>query len=328
MAFVELILDGESYKAHALSLRQSCDLFSDAKAGAPYQVASSVPGSIFQVFLDALDGKEVEVTAANVGGLAQLSREFGFWRLSAKVSDYRVSAYEAASAEHQAATERRLSVLEAEVSVLKSELGRIPPGSPSWPAARDLPVEVSALGSWVFPRLDSLIIPEYPALFADFRGRQFQLLWRGSRDGFGGRDFHNRCDGHPNTITVVADTKENVFGGYTPTPWESPRGHRDKSDETLKSFLFTLRNPNGVPPRRFALKADEKHKAINCFPWRGPGFGSGCDLFISNHCNANSESATTVGASYLNNTGIDGDVLLTGSHFFIVAEIEVFEITE
>jgi hypothetical protein len=328
MAFVELTLDGETYKAHSLSLRQACDRFSDIKPGTPYEVTSSVPAAIFQLFLEAIEGKDVEVTPTNVAGLGNLSREFGFWRLSAKVADYRVTAFESASAEHQVVTERRLGVLEAEVAVLKSELGRIPPGSPSWPAARDLPVEISALGSWVFPRLDSVIIVEYPALFAEFRGKQFNLLWRGSRDGFGGRDFHNRCDGHPNTLTVILDTKGNVFGGYTPTAWESPKGHRDKGDETLKSFIYTLRNPNGVSARKFALKAEEKHKAINCFPWRGPGFGSGCDLFVSNHSNTNAESSTTVGASYANNTEFDGDTLLTGSHFFIVAEIEVFEITE
>jgi hypothetical protein len=280
------------------------------------------------LFLEAIEGKDVEVNPTNVAGLTKLAREFGFWRLSAKLSDYRVSAFESTSGEQQVTTERRLAILEAEVAVLKSELGRIPPGSPSWPAARDLPVEISALGSWVFPHIDSVILPEYPALFAEFRGKQFQLLWRGSRDGFGGRDFHNRCDGHPNTITVILDTKGNVFGGYTPTAWESPKGHRDKSDESLKTFLYTLRNPNGVPARKFALKAEEKHKAINCFPWRGPGFGSGCDLFVSNHCNTNAESASTVGASYVNNTGLDGDTLLTGGHFFIVAEIEVFEIAD
>jgi hypothetical protein len=83
-----------------------------------------------------------------------------------------------------------------------------------------------------------------------------------------------------------------------------------------------------VPPRKFALRPEERHRAINCFPWRGPGFGSGCDLFIANRCNANAESATALGASYANTTAIPGDALLTGSHFFIVAEIEVFEITE
>jgi hypothetical protein len=108
-------------------------------------------------------------------------------------------------------------------------------------------VEISALESWVFPRLDSLIIPEFPSLFADFRGKAFRLLYRGSRDGFGGRDFHGKCDGRPNTLTVILDAGGNAFGGFTPAAWESPRGHRDKGDETGKSFCSRSATRTGSP---------------------------------------------------------------------------------
>jgi hypothetical protein len=289
-------------------------------------VSSSIPHPIFRLFLEAVNGKEIKISGENVNGLAQLSREFGFWQLSTKVSDFRLSVLEAVAAEREAENEKRLLNLISEIAVLKSELGRIPANSPF--GTRDLPVEISALESWVFPRLDSVIIPEFPSLFADFRGKVFTLLYRGTRDGFGGRDFHVKCDKHANTLTVILDTKGNVFGGYTPAAWESPKGHRDKSDDTGKSFLFTLRNPNGIPARRFALKPEEKHKAINCFSWRGPGFGSGCDLFVANHCNLNAQSATSVGSSYYNPTGLDGETLLAGTHCFTVAEIEVFELTD
>jgi hypothetical protein len=38
----------------------------------------------------------------------------------------------------------------------------------------------------------SLIGADSPALFAEFRGKRFTLLWRGRRDGLGWRDFHGR----------------------------------------------------------------------------------------------------------------------------------------
>jgi hypothetical protein len=47
-------------------------------------------------------------------------------------------------------------------------------------------------------------------------------LWRGSRDGFGSGDFHSRCDGHANTVTLIEtaasehDVGDFVFGGFTP----------------------------------------------------------------------------------------------------------------
>jgi hypothetical protein len=105
-------------------------------------------------------------------------------------------------------------------------------------------------------------------LFEEFKKKQLILLWRGSHDGFSAFDFRGRCDGYPNTLTVILDTKGNVFGGFTPVEWESKT--RDKADPSLKSFLFTLMNPQNVPARRFALKAEKKKHAIYCFSNRGP----------------------------------------------------------
>jgi hypothetical protein len=56
-------------------------------------------------------------------------------------------------------------------------------------------------------------------LFDEFRGKRFVLLWRGIRDGFGTEDFHWRCDGHANTLMLILDTGENIFGGFTPLQW-------------------------------------------------------------------------------------------------------------
>jgi hypothetical protein len=32
---------------------------------------------------------------------------------------------------------------------------------------------------------------------------KWTLLYRGTRDGFGAGDFHSRCDGHSNTLTII-----------------------------------------------------------------------------------------------------------------------------
>jgi hypothetical protein len=71
------------------------------------------------------------------------------------------------------------------------------------------------------PALDSAIISDFPESFAEFRMNRFSLLWAwGGRDGFCRRDFHRRCDGHANTLTVILDTNGNVLGGLTPARWE------------------------------------------------------------------------------------------------------------
>jgi hypothetical protein len=170
----------------------------------------------------------------------------------------------------------------------------------------------------------SAIVPDLPELFQDFKKRMFTLLWRGSRDRFTAKQFHSRCDGHPNTLTVILDTDGNIFGGFTPVKWESITDF--KADPSLKSFIFTLKNPYNVPARRFALKAEEKNKAIFCYFSGGPHF---CDIGVSDNCNTNTNSYTyNFGSSYSNDTGLDGQRLLTGSWKFEVKEIEVFEITD
>jgi hypothetical protein len=86
-------------------------------------------------------------------------------------------------------------------------------------------------------QLDSQIISEFPAIFAEFRGKQFKLLWRGSRDGFSASQFHGRCDGHANTLTVILDPKGTIFGGLTPVEWESPPKPKYKRMTVRKVFF-------------------------------------------------------------------------------------------
>jgi hypothetical protein len=115
----------------------------------------------------------------------------------------------------------------------------------------------------------SLIVADFPALFTEFGGKSFMLLWRGSRDGCRARNFHCRCDGHAPALTPIQDTKGNIFGGFTPVEWEPRTGNwneRFKADPSLMSFLFTLKNPNNFPARKFALKAQKEDETTFVFP--------------------------------------------------------------
>jgi hypothetical protein len=179
--------------------------------------------------------------------------------------------------------------------------------------------------------LDSRVISEYPSLFSEFTGKTFRLLYRGSRDGFKAVNFHQKCDGHANTLIVILDRNRYVFGGYTPVIWESrDRTVQDiyKSDESLKGFVFTLKNPHNTTAKKFSLKSDKKNMAICCDRTFGPTFGAS-DLLVADNCNANSNSHTSnLGLTYNNYTGLEGKLFFTGATNFRVKEIEVFEITE
>jgi hypothetical protein len=113
-----------------------------------------------------------------------------------------------------------------------------------------------------------------------------------------------------------------MFGGFTPVEWDS--AHHFKADVSLKSFLFTLKNPHNIPSQRFVLKAERKEQAIWCSSTRCPNF---YDIYVADKSNTKTVSSTTdFGNFYTNNTGLDGTSFFTGSKGFQVKEIEVFEI--
>jgi hypothetical protein len=227
-----------------------------------------------------------------------------------------------------------VSRLAATVEAIRASLLLPSPALPSNPptparpapfvgAIEELRADFWALKAWC-AGFASLIVADFPALFSEFGRKRFTLLWRGSRDGFGARDFHSPCDGHAPTLTLIQDTAGNIFGGFTPVEWESHMGGKFKADPSLMSFLFALKNPHNFPARTFALKADMKDYAIGCKSSGGPWFNGLC---VSGNCNTN-DSWSRIDLSYTNDTGLDGTHVLTGSRMFTVKEIEVFEIAD
>jgi hypothetical protein len=67
-------------------------------------------------------------------------------------------------------------------------------------------------------------------------------------------------------MTVIVDTEGNIFGSFTPVEWESGVWNGKvgieqnclKAGDSLKSFLFRLKNPHNIQARRIALKAGMK----------------------------------------------------------------------
>jgi hypothetical protein len=170
---------------------------------------------------------------------------------------------------------------------------------------------------------ESKILKVFPDLLKDFVMKEWTLLYRGSRDGFGSGDFHGKCENRGNTMTLIETTKGFIFGGFTPIPWDSSSGH--KSDNSQMSFLFTLKNSRNSEPRKFRLASAAN--AIYCHSSYGPTFGNGHDLYVSNGCDGNNSSYTNLGNGYVNDTGFEGKVALIGEYNFTVKEIEVFMIS-
>jgi hypothetical protein len=100
----------------------------------------------------------------------------------------------------------------------------------------------------------------------------------------------------------------------------------EKEDPSLKTFIFTLKNPHDVPARKFSLQAGRRRRAIICESKRGPSFW---DIVLAGDSNANRcSNVYAFGLTYNNDTGLPGDTFLTGEKYFTTKEIEVFEITD
>jgi hypothetical protein len=102
--------------------------------------------------------------------------------------------------------------------------------------------------------LKSSIVDAYPSLLKEFGKKTWKLLYRGSRDGFNAAGVHSKSDNRANIVTLIETMKGLIFGGFTPTPWDSGTGY--KSDAAPKSFFFTPRKDLNVQTFSFCLNKE------------------------------------------------------------------------
>jgi hypothetical protein len=304
-----------------------CSLFATTPSllPGPYTVKSSVSLADLDEFVNALGQEAIAVNRNNYIGLFRLSLEFGFHALSAQVTEFRpdvllteftdVLARLSGLERTNEVLQQTVHTLEGANTQLEQRVQSLAAGQTPAPARPLAPPE---------PVLDSVIVRKFPDVLSQFRGKSFHLLWRATRDGFNGEDFHRLCDGHPNTVTFIVDVGGNIFGGFTPIAWE--RGGSSgyyKPDPSGRSFLFTLKNPADTDPMVFSLKVPSQ--AIYIYPSHGPHFGND-DIYVANNSNGNTNGYNRLGWSYENHSGRDGNTVFTGALHWRAKDIEVFEI--
>ncbi|RHZ87600.1 hypothetical protein Glove_33g188 [Diversispora epigaea] len=133
--------------------------------------------------------------------------------------------------QHLAAPDRPIkSIILPARSVLVTDL---PPFSTI--ISEDHAAEIS---SWIDCKTDT-----YPTTNIPYK---FELILRGTKDGFAPQTFWNICHGHARTI-VVAKVKgtDEIIGGYNPLTWDNTfEGKFNEFMETKDSFIFSLKNGN------------------------------------------------------------------------------------
>jgi hypothetical protein len=152
---------------------------------------------------------------------------------------------------------------------------------------------------------------------------KWSLLYRGSRDGFGSNDFHSKCDGHANTLTILkAKESEFIFGGFTTVEWDSSNDW--KSD--ANAFILSLTNKDNKP-LKMNIDPYRHPNAICCYSSYGPIFGP--DIRIANNANTRMDSYSHLGFAYKHpqyeyKTN-EANTFLAGSKWFQLDEIEVYQ---
>ena len=117
--------------------------------------------------------------------------------------------------------------------------------------------------------------------------QKWKLLYRASNHGFSAANFHSKCDGQSNTLTIIRTTLGYVFGGFTTKPWSQIGSHVNDP----AAFIFSLINSQGTQ-KKFDCQ-DPEH-AIYCVCEYGPTFGAGFDIVICDNSNQNQLSESNL----------------------------------
>ncbi|XP_041353064.1 interferon-induced protein 44-like [Gigantopelta aegis] len=106
--------------------------------------------------------------------------------------------------------------------------------------------------------------------------KQFELLFKATRDGCAANVFHAKCDNKGPTVTVFYNTVDCIFGGYTSMNWLSVTTYN--YDE--KAFLFRLQLKGAPEYKKYPVKVFNNASYSNAT--YGPTFGAGHDIYSFN----------------------------------------------
>lgn len=145
--------------------------------------------------------------------------------------------------------------------------------------------------------------------------QKYQLLLRGSRNGFSSKDFHSKCDEQNFTLPFIETQKGRSFGGFTEETWDQNKSWK----KGWKSFIFSLDN-------KVIYYNKNNNKGIFCYDDGNPNFlnfRNRYDFKLVDKCNES--------GSWFDNSGDPFDKkvkkrALTGEKTFFVKNYEVFKI--
>ncbi|RHZ81904.1 hypothetical protein Glove_117g86 [Diversispora epigaea] len=154
---------------------------------------------------------------------------------------------------------------------------------------------------------------------------KFELILRGSRDGFAPQTFWDICHGHSGTIFVIkVKGTDEILGGYNPLAWDNSYAINN-CIETKDSFIFSLKNGNIQNSILSRVKNTQSAFLYICKNEQnvfGPYVGS--DFYMRS---LNSNNFTLDNNCWCRNYDFNYEKpIRTSSDFFSIIEYEVFKI--
>ncbi|RHZ60549.1 hypothetical protein Glove_352g30 [Diversispora epigaea] len=175
---------------------------------------------------------------------------------------------------------------------------------------------VAEISSWIDRKSSTYSLTNTPY--------EFQLILRGSVNGFAPQTFWDTCHGHASTVVIIkVKGTEEILGGYNPLIWNG-NVNINKYENTNDSFIFSLKNGNIQNsilsrvkiPTNAILNISKSTQYLN-----GPYFGHGLYMLslssnftLDNYCASN------------NNSGHYEKPIRTITDKFSIVDYEVFKV--
>ncbi|RHZ70453.1 hypothetical protein Glove_271g31 [Diversispora epigaea] len=175
---------------------------------------------------------------------------------------------------------------------------------------------VAEISSWIDRKSSTYSLTNTPY--------EFQLILRGSTNGFNPQTFWDICNGQASTVVIVkVKGTEEILGGYNPLIWDANTdGNWRKTND---SFIFSLKNgniQNSILSRVkirdtaiFNISKSEQNKY-------GPYFGRNSFYMYSHSCNFTLDSYST----YYDNGSYEKPIRTEATNNFSIVDYEVFKV--
>jgi len=142
---------------------------------------------------------------------------------------------------------------------------------------------------------------------------KLSLIYKATIDSDFSNKFHEKCDNHSPTITLVKTNNGLRFGGYTTQTWNNNEECKQDDDD---AFLFSINLRKKYPIKKGV------ECAIYCGGEYGPTFGEGFDLCLCNNFMGVNGSYSNFPKSY--GKGSSTNEFTEKNRNFKVKDVEVY----